>query len=607
MSSVDFALLHAPAVYDFRERSIMFGPVSDMVPSTPIFEMYPLGFTTMAEYMERHGLRVRIVNLAVLMLNKPHFDVEAAIRDMNPVAFGIDLHWLPHAHGSIEIAKICKKHHPDTPVVFGGLSSSFFHEELVQYDCVDYVLRGDSTELPVTRLLYALKGKGSVADVPNLTWKDATGATVVNPMDWVPSDMNDISLDYSFNMKAVIRYRDMMGFVPFRNWLQYPVCASLTCRGCTHNCVTCGGSANAFRKHFGRSKIAFRDPELLVRDIEHIQKYIPGPIFVLNDFLQAGRDYTREFVKGLQRIKLRNPIGFEFFKPPHEEFYEFLDAHLDDYSVEISVESHDDGVRAAFGKQHYTMDQVEQSVKAAMRNGCKRFDLYFMTGIPTQSAASVRETPDFVRGMYERLGNDPRVLAMISPMAPFLDPGSMVFDDPARFGYTMRARTLEEHRQLLVQPSWKHILNYESDAMTRDELVDSTYEAGLGVNQVKAEIGMISPEVAAATEKRISEARVAMQRIDDIMAGPQAARDQGIRALKEEFDRLSESTVCEKSELEWPRYVGPRHVAAAASLFVKENLANLFGRQGGKLPPAVSEQHRNETPAFNLASEPTEA
>ena len=28
-------------VYDFRERSIMFGPVSDMVPSTPIFEMYP--------------------------------------------------------------------------------------------------------------------------------------------------------------------------------------------------------------------------------------------------------------------------------------------------------------------------------------------------------------------------------------------------------------------------------------------------------------------------------------------------------------------------------------------------------------------------------------
>ena len=111
MGKADLVLLHAPSVYDFRERSIMFGPVSDMVPSTPVFEMYPLGFTTIAEYLERHGLNVRIVNLAVLMLQKPGFDVEKAIREMDPVAFGIDLHWLPHAHGSIEIARICKKYH----------------------------------------------------------------------------------------------------------------------------------------------------------------------------------------------------------------------------------------------------------------------------------------------------------------------------------------------------------------------------------------------------------------------------------------------------------------------------------------------------------------
>ncbi|MDH4140836.1 MAG: cobalamin-dependent protein, partial [Coriobacteriia bacterium] len=162
MARVDLVLLHAPSVYDFRTTSIMYGPVSDVVPSTPIFEMYPLGFTTMAEYMERHGLKVRIVNLAVLMLNRENFDVEATIREMDPVAFGIDLHWLPHAHGSVEVAKICKKYHPDTPVIFGGLSASYFHEELASYPCVDYVLRGDSTEEPVTRLMFALKGKGRV-------------------------------------------------------------------------------------------------------------------------------------------------------------------------------------------------------------------------------------------------------------------------------------------------------------------------------------------------------------------------------------------------------------------------------------------------------------
>jgi len=563
-------------VYDFRERSIMFGPVSDMVPSTPAFEMYPLGFTTMAEYMERHGLKVRIVNLAVLMLNRKDYDVEAAIRDMNPVAFGIDLHWLPHAHGSIEIAKIVKKYHPDTPVIFGGLSSSYFHEELASYPCVDYVLRGDSTEEPITRLLFALKGKGRVDDIPNLTYKTAAGSVVVNPLEWVPDTMNDISLNYSFSMKSVIRDRDMMGSVPFKDWLQYPVCASLTCRGCTHNCVTCGGSAYAFREHFGRSKVAFRDPELLVRDIEHVQKYIPGPIFVLNDFLQGGRDYVAAFIRGLSRINLRNPIGFEFFKPPAEEFYEFLNEHLNDYSVEISAESHDDAVRAAFGKHHYTTEQLETSIQAALKHGCSRFDLYFMTGLPTQTAQSVLETPAYVEALYNKVDNDPRLLAFTSPMAPFLDPGSMVFDNPEKYGYTRRATTLEEHRQLLVQPSWKHIMNYESDAMTAGELVDATYEAGLGLNRVKAKVGIIDQATADQTETRAVAARQAMAEIDKIMTGDPTVREARLFALKKQVDELSESTVCEKTELNWPAYVSWRHVYHVLVLWVGENLANLF-------------------------------
>jgi len=591
MSRVDLVLLHAPSVYDFRERSIMFGPVSDMVPSTPIFEMYPLGFTTMAEYMERHGLRIRIVNLAVLMLNKPNFDVEAYLRELNPIAFGIDLHWLPHCQGSIEVARVLKRLHPDKPVIFGGLSASYFQEELITYDAVDYVVRGDSTEEPMTQLMWAIKRGGSVADIPNVTWKDPSGGVVVNELSWVPTDMNAISLDYSFNMKSVIRYRDMMGSVPFKGWLQYPVCASLTCRGCTHDCVTCGGSATAFREQFGRDRVAFRDPELLVRDIAHIQKYIPGPMFVLNDFLQAGRDYTRDFVKGLSTLNMKNPIGFEFFKPPAEEFYEFLNENLNDYSVEISVESHDDGVRAAFGKKHYTMEQVEDSIVHALKNGCSRFDLYFMTGIPSQTAASVRETTEYVRRLYERVGNDKRLLCFTSPMAPFLDPGSIAFENPEAHGYTLRARTLEEHRERMVLPSWKHIMNYESHSMNPDELVEATYDAAIGINRVKADIGVIDPVTAARTEARISEARVAMARIDRVMAGPEGSRDSGIHALKEEFDRLSQSTVADKTELNWPHSVGIRHVTACVDLFVRENVANLIGAAKGEYSPATSDQH----------------
>jgi B12-binding domain/radical SAM domain protein len=443
--------------------------------------------------------------------------------------------------------------------------------------------------------MWAIKRGGSMADVPNLTWKDASGAPVVNELSYVPDDMDSISLDYSFNMKSVIRYRDMAGVVPFKDWMQYPVCASLTCRGCTHDCVTCGGSATSFRENFGRKKVAFRDPALLVRDIQHIQKYIPGPMFVLNDFLQAGPEYTRQFVEGLHGINMKNPIGFEFFKPPAEDFYELLNHNLNDYSVEISVETHDDDVRAAFGKNMYKMQEVEDTIVAALRNGCSRFDLYFMTGIPTQTADSVRETTEYVRHLYDVVGNDSRLLCFTSPMAPFLDPGSIAFENPEAHGYTLRAKTLEEHRQRLLLPSWKHIMNYESHSMSPDEMVEATYDAAIGINRVKADIGLLDNSVADRTEKRINEARVSMARIDKIMAGPLAEQEPALHSLKKEFDRLSESTVAEKSQLNWPHAATLKNVAACASLFVSENVANLFAHGRGEMSPATSDQKLTPT------------
>ena len=35
MSNPDLVLIHAPSVYDFREKDILFGPISDVVPSKP--------------------------------------------------------------------------------------------------------------------------------------------------------------------------------------------------------------------------------------------------------------------------------------------------------------------------------------------------------------------------------------------------------------------------------------------------------------------------------------------------------------------------------------------------------------------------------------------
>jgi clorobiocin biosynthesis protein CloN6 len=75
----DLILLHAPSVFDFRQRDdVLFAYLSDSdsVNVTSVFEIYPLGFLALQQYLQKHGLQVLIVNLASLMLQHPDLVVD---------------------------------------------------------------------------------------------------------------------------------------------------------------------------------------------------------------------------------------------------------------------------------------------------------------------------------------------------------------------------------------------------------------------------------------------------------------------------------------------------------------------------------------------------
>jgi radical SAM superfamily enzyme YgiQ (UPF0313 family) len=121
---IDLVLLHAPSVWDFRDEVIVQGPLADVIPPTTEFEMYPVGLTSIAAYLEANNYNVRMVNLAYHMLRKPSFDVPARIARLHAPVFGIDLHWLPHANGALGIAELVKKIHPEAKVLVGGMSAA---------------------------------------------------------------------------------------------------------------------------------------------------------------------------------------------------------------------------------------------------------------------------------------------------------------------------------------------------------------------------------------------------------------------------------------------------------------------------------------------------
>ena len=553
MKKADLVLLHAPSVYDFREKAMMLGPVSDVVPSTQVFEMYPIGFMTLLTYLERHGFSVRIINVALRMLRNRRFDVEKLIKSLRPAAFGIDLHWLVHAQGSLELARIIKKHHPDIPVIFGGLSSSYYHEELVAYPQVDYVLRGDSTEEPLRQLMQALAEKRPPTDVPNLTWQRGK-QVVVNELTHVPRDLNAASFDYRQIIRSCVRNLDVLGHMPFLSWLRYPIVASLSCRGCVHDCVTCGGSASAFRAICGRNAPAFRDPEILAQDIATISRYIKGPCITLGDLMQGGMAHAEAFIDALATKRLGNHIALEFFVPPRRDLLERIARAIPKYNIQISPESHDEAVRKAFGRA-YDNNRLERFIEDALELGCQRLDLFFMIGLPEQTPESVRETVrygEYLLDKYDR-GSTGRLGLYISPLAPFLDPGSRAFEDPEAHGYRLFHKTLEQHRQALLSPSWKYTLNYETEWMSRDQLVDSVYEAALSLNEVKKRHNLVSARDAETIANRIQQEWRITRALDAIMQTvDDAERERLTSEVLSNYEWVGQATLGRKDEMNWP-------------------------------------------------------
>jgi B12-binding domain/radical SAM domain protein len=551
-TSMDLLLLHPPSVYDFRDRSILYGPVSDMVPSSVMFELYPIGFLTIASYLEARGLRVRIANLALRMLTDRRFDVRRFLARQRPKLIGIDLHWMPHCHGAIEIARLAKQVHPDVPVILGGLSSTYFHRDLMDYPEVDFVLRGDSTEPPLHQLLATLEGGGRLEDVPNLTWRDAAGAVRVNPLTYVPATLDYVDVRPELLIEMAIRYRDLASVLPYAGWLRNPTTMVLPLKGCAYECVTCGSSATTCGHLTLRQKPVYRSPASLADNLAAIGRLSRGTIVIPGDLLQGGRGYATAVIDEIAARGVTNDICFEFFDVPPIEFLRHIDAKLPSWSFEVSPESHDRKVRHAMeGQAGYENEEMEALLLAALKLRPTRIDVFFMIGLQHQTHASVMATVDYCEHLF-RIG-DPRLQCFISPMGPFLDPGSQIFEDPERFGYRKFAETVEEHRQLLVQPSWEHILNYETAWMTRAQLVDATYDAAERLNDLKLRYGRIGARRARAVADGIAGARRLRARLNAHLEG--GADPAATEQLRGEIARLSQSTVGDKRELFWQRHL----------------------------------------------------
>ena len=254
MQHYDLILIHPPSVFDFRNRDdILFAYLSnsEVVTVSQIYEMYPLGFKAIQSALQHNGKKVGIINLASMMLNDPGLDVSAFLKTLDATLFGIDLHWLAHAQGGLEAARILKRLHPQVPVVFGGLSATFFHKELIEYPQVDFVIRGHETS-PAIERLFGKRDEAALGDINSLCWKDHAGNAVCNEFN--PPQRYTEHVNWHDSGPNINYYMILPG------------------AGCEYNCTFCGGSSYTMKNYYGiKNGFAPKPVDRMLQELQSIR------------------------------------------------------------------------------------------------------------------------------------------------------------------------------------------------------------------------------------------------------------------------------------------------------------------------------------------------
>ncbi len=491
---MDVYLLHCPFYYDFRKDYLISGSEGAGVPSTSFFEMYPIGLISLADALQNHNYKVQIVNLALKMVHRKKFNIEKYIKNLDSEIFAFDLHWMIHAQGTFKIAKLVKEHHPNSHTILGGFTASYFHKEIMEdYPFIDFIIRGDSTEYPLLKLINNLKTKRNLDTIPNLVWRNQNRIKI-NDLSYVPEDVkyNGINFLKVYSKMFLDSHDfDIFSYLPTLFFMKKPVIPIMFCKGCTYNCINCGGSSYSYKIINNRTKLAKKPPKVVAEEILNISQSFNFPIRFIGDLRICGKRYYNKIFDYLGNYKIENPTTFEFFTPANADYLKKINKHFNTVSIELSPETGNQKARIHQGRLFTNRGILDMIKKFNLLNDYV-FIMWFQVGNALDSDETLKETVKFSE---EAMKVDPNnIHPLISSLAPYIDPGSLAFDYPEKFGYKITRDTLKKQIEGFDQPIWKYYLNYETKFLNLDQIISLNYKYAKSFEKLRFKYDIITEE-----------------------------------------------------------------------------------------------------------------
>jgi radical SAM superfamily enzyme YgiQ (UPF0313 family) len=373
-------------------------------------ECPPVGLYHLAAALEAHGHEVLIADL-VLEGTRSLARYDQAVDGADVVGIGATSMAWPTA---VDVIKQVRARRPEVPIVCGGIHPTLFDRYVLTTFPVEFVVRGEGEEA-IVALCAALQGEGALAEVPNLSWKDGSGAVVRNEI-------------------APLIDRGALGELPLPDYGRLPAggykCLGLeSSRGCAFDCSFC---STPYRRRW-RALTTGAVVDRLEQVMQHLDRTRSGCVHIVDDEFALNPARATEIARLIKARGLHPRLLFD--ARAQDLLHDGLVASLAEYTVclLIGAECGYDAGLERVGKGS-TCATLEGAARVLHQHGiADRVDFSFILGLPWEGKEEVLETIRFATGLHAHYG----VHVMMQWYRQI--PGSRLWDEARQAGLVHEA------------------------------------------------------------------------------------------------------------------------------------------------------------------------
>lgn len=240
----------------------------------------PLGIAYMAAILEENNFDVNVIDASALDMTWEALEKE--LKKISPQVVAITA-LTPTIEQAMKTAQLAKNACPDAVVIMGGYHPTFNHQELLETDFVDIVIRGEG-EYTLLDVVKTLKEGGNLEKVKGIAFDH-----IVTPPRPLITDLD--SLPYpALHLLPMDHYKLLN--------MKTNMATMITSRGCPMQCSFCASAALHGRK------LRLRSPEKIVDEMEFlINEYNVETIAFMDDTFTLS---SKRVEKICDEIKKRN-------------------------------------------------------------------------------------------------------------------------------------------------------------------------------------------------------------------------------------------------------------------------------------------------------------